>query len=205
MNRRNYDSQKRTSKGAGGFTLTQLLVSCTIMIVVLGGILSAHVFGLKMSQISQTRLGGTADSRKAITTLSDEVRAARNVQVGNGSLTMFTNFGVDQAQSGNAVQIYPSTATNVYVRYVWHSASTSLLRLTNGTTNATVIVTGLGSNTVFIAEDFAGNVLSNRQNNFVLHVTLQFTQLKYPNVSFGPSNLYDYYYVNTRIACRTAQ
>lgn len=191
--------------GEAGFTLTQLMVVSAILLVVTAGIISSHLFGLKMAQITQIRLGANTQSRAAITLMSEEVRDAKNVQVGSGSATAFVRASDGAPQSGNAVQIYIDVNTNLWVRYYWDTADKTLKRLTNGTSGAVAKIAGVGPETNFSAEDATGNTLTNRQANFVFKAQFQFIELKTPNVSFGGTNLYNYLYVTTRVTCRSSE
>lgn len=191
--------------GQAGYTLTQLMVVSSILLIVTAGIISSHLFGLKMAQITQIRLGANAQARTAITLMSEEIRDAKNVQVGTGSSTTFTRASDGATQTGNAVQVYIDTNTNLWVRYYWDTADKTLKRLTNGTSTAVARITGLGPETAFTAEDSTGNVLTNRQANFVFKARMQFIELKTPNVSFGSTNLYNFLYVTTRVSCRSSE
>lgn len=181
------------------------MVTSAILLVVTAGIISSHLFGLKMAQITQIRLGANAQARTAITLMTEEIRDAKNVQVGTGTVTSFTRANDGATQTGNAVQVYIDTNTNLWVRYYWDTVDKTLKRLTNGMSAGVARITGLGSETAFSAEDAGGNTLTNRQSNFVFKAKLQFIELKTPNVSFGTTNFYNYFYVTTRVMCRSSE
>ena len=52
-------------------------------------------------------------------------------------------------------------------------------------------------------EDFAGNILTNNQNNRIIGLKLEFYQIQYPKMPVGPGQYYDYYQLHTRITRRT--
>jgi hypothetical protein len=55
---------------------------------------------------------------------------------------------------------------------------------------------------VFTAEDYAGRILTNNENNRVIGLSLQFYQLQYPAIPIGPGNHFDYYQLRTKITRR---
>jgi hypothetical protein len=160
------------------------------------------MYGLKMVQFVQPKLNASDDARKAVSLLTDEIRSAFDVKVGNRNGTTFTPIAPFTAQRGNAIRIYPSNNTNEYIFYFWDVNDTSLKRTTNNATFTSVIAGSVSNELVFAAEDFAGNVLSRNENNFVIAATLQFYQLQYPKVAVGPGQYYDWYQLQCRVTRR---
>jgi hypothetical protein len=105
-------------------------------------------------------------------------------------------------QAGNALQVYPTSDPDRFVRYFRDPSDSSLKRTTNGWGEAVVIATAITNPVVFAAEDFTGTILTNSENNRVIAVNLQFFQLQYPAVPVGPGNFYDFYQLRTRITRR---
>ena len=64
--------------------------------------------------------------------LIDEIRSAKIVRVGSGSLTDFSEADVDSEQQGSAIQIFPSTNTSEWIRYYWDSSDQKLKRTEDG-------------------------------------------------------------------------
>ena len=150
-------------------------------------------------------MGASGEARAAISKLISEVRSAKLLRIGDGSLTNFQEVPVDTLQSGSAIQIYPTTETNNFVRYYWDSVQRKLKRTTNGATFVSVVANSISNQLVFTAEDYRGTVLTNNENNRVIGLTLQFYQLEYPTVSIGPGSLYDFYQLRTKITRRTLE
>src|SRR5439155_21057321 len=100
---------------------------------------------------------------------------------------------------GSAIQVYPSTNTNVFVRYFWSATDRTLRRATNGAAQSSLVASAVSNAMVFSSEDFSGHVLTNNENNRVIGLALQFYQLQYPAVAIGPGNFYDYYQRRTKI------
>jgi Tfp pilus assembly protein PilW len=185
-------------------TLVELMVAMVTAVIAMGAILGSYIYGLKTTQFIKPKLGASDEARKAISLLVDEVRSAKLVRIGNGSLNSFTEVAPWARQQGSAIQVYPTTNYSTpFVRYFWDSADQKLKRTTNGTSSAMVIANSVSNQMIFTSEDFSGMVLSNNNNNRVIGMTLQFFQIQYPETPVGPGNYYDYYQLSTKITRRT--
>jgi type II secretory pathway pseudopilin PulG len=187
-----------------GHTLTELMVSMTIVLLVLAGVLSAQIFGLRLFELNKAKLGASDDARAAISHMVTEIRAAKLIRIGDGSASAFTEVAPNTPQRGSAIQVYPTTSTNTFVRY-FRDSDQKLKRAASGSVGATIVASCLSNQVVFTSEDFTGAVLTNNENNRVIGLTLQFYQLEYPAVTFGPGNLYDYYQLRTKITRRALE
>jgi hypothetical protein len=176
-----------------------------LMMLVMAGVLSLHLFGLRMFQLTKAKLGASDGARKALDRLSVEVRAAKLVKIGMGDLTTFTEAADTTEQQGNAIQIYPTLETSQFVRYYLDSADQKLKRVTSGALEATVIAEGITNSVVFTSEDYSGTVLTDNDNNRVIGLTLQFYQIAYPVVNIGPGNYFDFYQLRGRITRRALE
>ena len=186
-------------------TLPEFTVTMAVVLLVMTVVLSCHLFGMRLFEISKAKLGASGEARAAISKLISEVRSAKLLRIGDGSLTNFQEVPVDTLQSGSAIQIYPTTETNNFVRYYWDSVQRKLKRTTNGATFVSVVANSISNQLVFTAEDYRGTVLTNNENNRVIGLTLQFYQLQFPTVEIGPGGLYDFYPLRTKITRRTLE
>jgi type II secretory pathway pseudopilin PulG len=193
-------------RGSQAFTLPEMMITVAVFILLMTGLIYCYIYGLRMDQITKVKLGASDDARSAIAHMTDEIRSAIRIKIGNGSLTSFTEVGTNALQAGNAIQIYP-TDTN-WIRYYYEtnmasSNYTMLLRTTDGMTASNVIAHRISGNVpIFSSEDSWGKTLTNNENNRVIGMTLQFYQIEYPIVKIGPSNYYDFYQLHTRITRR---
>lgn len=187
------------------FTLPEAMIAMSLFMVVMGGLIFSHIYGMRMFQLSRSKLGASDEARRAVSKLAEEIRSAKILRIGTGGLTNFTARGISETQSGNAIQVYPTTNTSSYVRYYWDSADKRLKRTTNGLSSVYVVANAISNNVVFTAEDHLGNVLTNNNNNRVIGLTLQFFQLQYPTIDIGPGGLYDFYQLRTRITRRALE
>jgi hypothetical protein len=80
-----------------------------------------------------------------------------------------------ETQQGNALQIYPTANTNNYIVYFVNLADQTFRR-TDQSSNTVILADSVTNTMAFSAQDFSGNVLTNNQNNQVIHLTLEFHQ-----------------------------
>lgn len=180
------------------------MVAMSIFGLLLTGLLTLHLFGLRQDQLVQSKLGATDQSRRVFGALLAEVRGAKLVMVGNGTQTSFTKIPVGSPQQGTALQIHASTDTNTFIRYFFDISDGELRRMTNGMVDSKLIADHLNlTNTAcFWAEDFKGTVINDATHNYVIRTRLEFYQYQYPLTKVGPGYLYDYYKLDFRATRR---
>jgi Tfp pilus assembly protein PilW len=193
-----------TSSRRRAFTFAELMVTMAIGMMALAAAITGHLVGIRMFQYTSTKLGGNDDARQAIAKLTQDIRSAKLVKIGTGDASSFTACDSQSVQQGNAVQIYPTTATNNYIRY-FRGGDDRLRRLVSDGAQTVVLANYITNTVVFTAEDYKGNVATNADNNRVIGLTMQFYQIEYPIVRVGPNQLYDFYQVSTRITRRTLE
>jgi prepilin-type N-terminal cleavage/methylation domain-containing protein len=159
-----------------GFTLPEILIAMTVFLLVVGGIISANLFGLRMFQITETKLNVTKWSRETIEKITGEVHACNSLSI----LTVDTNGNFvglldGETQRGNALQIYPTVNTSNYIIYFVNLADQTFRR-TDQSSNTVILADSVTNTLAFSAQDLSGNMLTNSQNNQVIHLTLEFHQ-----------------------------
>ena len=184
------------------FTLSELMVAMGLLLIVFGGMVASHLFGMKIMEKISAKAGASAEARENLNILLAEVGSAKSVAVGSGSQSSFSESAIDTAQQGAALQIYPTTSTNLFIRYYLDTAAKTLNRMTNGGTGVEV-ATGIKNTVPFTAEDVVGNIVTNNQHNSVIGLSLQFQQLQYTNMPVGSNNFYTSYQIRTKIARRS--
>src|SRR6267154_2685961 len=112
-----------------GFTLPEMQITLALFILVIGGVMVTYLFGLRMFEVIRPKLDASDQARVFVGRLAEEVKSATLVKIGSGTLNSFTEVGVNSAQFGNALQIYPSSDSNLFVRYFWRSNDNSVQRL----------------------------------------------------------------------------
>lgn len=212
---------------ACGFTLVEMMVSIVIFMMVIFATVAIQLYATRVYTLTATTLGATEEARETMNDIRDKIREAKLVYVGNYTSTTnnfpgiaFNTITNGGAQEGNAVIIYPTTATNTFTLVYLQPASSSqfafnanaavgstnslmLLVYTNGAQEVSDDVADYITNQiVFDEENFEGTMLSNFQNNYVVHMTLDFSQWRYPAGFNSRTDVYNYYQLNTVITRR---
>ena len=192
------------------FTLVEMMITSTVCLLLTTAIAYTYIFALNLHETDRIKLSASDDARKTLIRLVDEVRSANKIRIGNGDYTNFVACATNGLQAGNAIQIYPTNLSNVWLQYYYETnvISTNYSRLVYiSYTNAwqpTLAVANALTNAlpVFAAEDSYGNIITNNMNIDVIGVCLQFRQLQFPLVNIGPTNYFQYYQLHTRITRR---
>jgi prepilin-type N-terminal cleavage/methylation domain-containing protein len=163
-----------------GFTLPEILIATTVFLLMIGGIIAANMFGLRMFQVTETKLNVATWSRETTDKISSEVHACDTVLVGNVNSTNgdFEELLDGEAQQGNGLLIYPTTNTDNFTIYFVNSPDETFRQTVAapGGTNTVILADSVTNAMVFSVQDYSGNVLTNNQNNRVIHFTLEFYQ-----------------------------
>jgi hypothetical protein len=163
--------------GESAFTLAELMVATSIFILLVGGMVSTHLFGLKMFQTEGIKLSASDQARRIFGGLMDEVRSCDTYQIGTFTNGTFTGLPLNTRQIGPALIIYPTTNTANYIMYYVNSADQKFRRATSASGSTRILARSVTNSTdLFRAQDYSGNVLTNLQINSVLHLKLEFYQ-----------------------------
>lgn len=187
------------------FTLAEIQVSMAVIMLVIGGVISSHVFGLKLNESTRARLSASDAARNAIGRLVVDVRSAKSIQVGNGTYAAFAPVADGSTQRGSAIRIYPTTNTNSFVVYYRDSSDSCLKRAETAAPSPKKIAEFLTNSILFTSENFKGQPLTDNEDNRVIGVDLQFYQIRYPITTVGPGGFFDYYQVQTKITRRVLE
>ena len=183
----------------GAFTLPELLIAISIFLLLISGIVSAHLFGLSMFRITETKLNATADARKVIGTMANEIRTCKSTLVGNITSGSFVGKLDGEKQQGSGLMIYPTTNTANFVLYFVNPSDKTFRRTTSTPGSAVILAESVTNALVFSSQDHLGNILTNRQNNRVIHLNLEFYQPpRYMQVA-------DYYKLETSVTRRALE
>jgi type II secretory pathway pseudopilin PulG len=183
-------------------TLIEVTVSMAVFMLTLAGVIYAHLTGLKLNEIVKAKLGASDEARRAISKLVNEVRTSDYIRIGTGSVNSFTEAPPNTPQQGNALEIYPNrTNTSIFTRYFWDTER--LKRTENGSATAVLVVANsINNQIVFTSENFDGTILTDKDDNRVIGLTLDFYALEYPSLPIGQGNYYDSYLLRTKMAKR---
>jgi len=178
--------------GKSAFTLPELMVTVAILILLVGGMVSAHLFGLKMFQLEQIKLNASDEARRIVGVLMDEIHSCDSFQIGAFTNGTFTGLPLNAPQIGPALIVYPTTNMANYIVYFVNTGDQKFRRATS-VKGSTRVLAQMVTNSadLFRAQDYAGNLLTNMQVSTILHVKLEFYQTN----RFGV--LPDYYKLET--------
>lgn len=178
------------------FTLPEMLIAVVLFLLVVGGVIGANLFGLRMFQIMENKLTATSAARRAIGIMAEEIRNCRSTSVGTISNGVFVAHLDGEAQTGGGVMICPTTNSAKYILYFVNPSDQSFRRTTSTPGTTTVLARSVTNKVAFRAQDYLGNVLTNNQNNRVIHLNLDLLQ----PARFGV--VADYYKLETSVTKR---
>jgi type II secretory pathway pseudopilin PulG len=170
--------RRRATPLDSGFTLAELLVAITVFMFVVGGIIFANLYGLKMFRITETTLTATDDARKAISQMTDEIRTCKRTWIGDVRNGVFEALLDGERQQGTGLLIQPTTNATHFVIYFVNPSDKTFRRTTSTPDTTTILAHSITNSVVFASQDYRGNVLTNNQNNRVIHLDLAFYQPK---------------------------
>jgi prepilin-type N-terminal cleavage/methylation domain-containing protein len=200
------------SRRHAGFTLMEVMIAMSLMILILGGLFLVNQIGLSENQYMASKAGASNTSRYAVDQLISDIHSAKGYEVGsvvNTNLFSFTPITNGLIQ-GTGLILYPvliSTNESIdYTKYVLYSFDTSESNVSNGklwryvSTNASseIMASNLISSMYFSSENYAGSNQWSSTYKGVIHTTLQFCEFQYPLTMVGSNDVFDYY----RIDCR---
>ena len=198
--RRSISVRPRRTARVAGFTLPELLVAITLFLLLVAGVLAAQLFGLRMSRLTQSRLDTNRTARQILGRLADEIRTCTCTWVGNVSSNgVFVEDADGLPQAGGALLVQPTTNAADFIVYFVNPADHSFRRTASALGTTAILATSVTNLAVFSAWDFTGNVLTNSQNNRVIHLTLEFFQPQ----PFLPAP--DYYKLETSVTRRALE
>ncbi len=185
---------------SGSANLPALLVASTILLIAVGGAVSTHMFGLRMMRVVDANRGADKPTLVAVQNLESEIRTAKQVQVGSGSGSQFSQIGEDAAQVGNALQIYPTDDSRVFIRYYRDDKSQSLNRIASGERTPISVIANVSNSDVFGIEDHTGKVLTNVPSSIIIRTRLNFSKIATTGTDVGTGKPYNSYEIKSQIA-----
>ncbi|HMP83529.1 MAG TPA: hypothetical protein PKA41_12585 [Verrucomicrobiota bacterium] len=180
-------------------TTTELIVTMAIFSMVMMGAIQLHLFGLRQNEIVEARLGASDQARGMFAWMVEEIRGAKRWQIGDGSETEFTPVANGLAQQGSALQLYPTTDTNVFIRYYFDPDEKALRRTQSGVDDSRLIAAHLTNSVFFTAEDHRGNIKTNLTYKSAIGIRFEFFQYQYPTTVVGEGYLFNYYKLEYKV------
>jgi prepilin-type N-terminal cleavage/methylation domain-containing protein len=182
-----------------GFTLPELLVAISIFSIVLTGVLLAHLYGLRMFQVTRTTLNATDDTRKVMTRMANEIRSCRTMAIGNVKAGKFAALLDGEVQQGTALMVHPSTNASSFIIYFVNPSDDTFRRTTSTPGSAVILAESVTNSIAFSARSYSGTVSTNTLNNRIIHINLEFYQ---PQLHLQKA---DYYKLETSVTRRALE
>jgi len=188
--------------GLAAFTLIEMMISSGLLVLIIVALLSAHLIGLRLDQLVESKAGASDSTRRVLNQLPMDIRSAKMSFVGNISGTTVTRVADGSAQQGTALQLFQSTNGSEHILYYFDQSDSAnnngkLMRTSSTNWNPVVIASNLINTLYFSEENYNGvvstNMGSSRAYKSIIHTTLQFCQFLYPRTVVGTNGLYDYY------------
>jgi hypothetical protein len=148
------------------------MVTASIFFIVIGGVIYAHIFGLRMVRLTEMAASTSESDRRLLKNFTAEIAGAKSWDLGYGSASSFSRLAGFRLQQANGLQIYPTTNTTPYIRYYLDPTLDVLYRLTNNSVTPEVMAKPVINSLIFNLEDGQGNILSNRVQGAVLSLNL---------------------------------
>ncbi len=196
-----------------GMTLVEAMIAAALMVMVIGGLMSANFLGMRQDQLTESMAGANDTSRNAVNTMLSDIRLAKGYYIGTYDGTNFTACSAGTAQQGVALMLYPvvnstnqAVDTSQYILYYFDLSDAAnsdghLLRTYNvsgSPVSTAMVASNLINSLYFTSENYYGLTQSNRTYKGVIHTTLQFCEFQYPLTQVGSNCLFQYY----RMDCR---
>lgn len=199
---------KNSNLSRRGLTLVETMFTVVAFGMLVGSFIAIQMFGLRHSQLVESKLGASDQSRYLLQKMGWEIRGAKAWDVGNVSgsnLNTYAEVASSAALKGTSIRLYPYGAnTNTYIQYHFNTNSQKLYRSESGVSGFTLVASDLTNNMFFQVEDYRGNVINNSTDSRIwrncVRVVLEFAKFQYPMTAIGSNQLYDYYKLEYKIA-----
>ena len=195
-------NNRRNSSSRSGLTLVEVMLTSGLLTMVIMTILSAHLIGLRLDQLIESKAGASDSSRRTLQQLPADIRSSKMWQIGSLNGTNFTPITNGAAQQGTALQLFLTTNGSQSVIYYFDLSDSAnsdgkLMRTANSNWHPVPLASNLINSLYFTAENYNGTVQTNFGSSLayknVIHVTLQFCLFLYPITMVGSNYLYDFY------------
>jgi hypothetical protein len=122
--------QAGPARNARGMTLVEMMTTTALFTMMVAGLVAVNMFGLKQDEFLNSQIGASDQSRMQFNLMLEEIRSAKNVQIGGGWDTNFMPI-TNGLQQGDTIQILPSTNLGFCIYYFFET-NTVANPLSNG-------------------------------------------------------------------------
>jgi hypothetical protein len=194
-------------RARGAFTLTEVSIASTIFMLVVAGVITSNIFGLRMMELTEPKQQAAQRARELIDQLSEDINTAWLVEVGTWN-DRFDPVPHSTPKVGNALRIFPEGSDTDYsVVYYKDPGTDEFLRDSTAGTGPELVAWGVTNNDVFTGEFLDRNLnawvpLEANRAVMVVRVLLQFSELERTRTPVGPEFTYKSYQFQTRLTWR---
>ncbi|MFM2081546.1 MAG: hypothetical protein RL380_237 [Verrucomicrobiota bacterium] len=196
-----FTNPKLNFRRALAMTLVEMVVTMAILVMMMGGMIALHLFGMKYDYVATSKLGASDQARRSFNTLLSDIRSAKGIGIGTNYGTTFTNVPKGSNLLGTALQLVYARSTNVIV-YYFDTANNWLCKRTNGVAGYEVMASEMTNTFIFRGEDYLTQNITYLDNHSVVSIIMEFYRYQYPLVTIGSNQLYDYYKLEFKAASR---
>jgi hypothetical protein len=196
-------------RARGAFTLTEVSIASTIFMLVVAGVITSNIFGLRMMELTEPKQQAAQRARELINQLSEDISTAWLVEVGTGAaLNTFVRVPRGSPKVGNALKIFPDGSdTNYYVVYYKDPGTDEFLRDSIAGSGPELVAWGVTNDDVFTGEFLNRDLnawvpLEANRAAMVIRVLLQFAELERTRTPVGPDFTYKSYQFQSRLTWR---
>lgn len=197
-------------RGRRAFTLVEVLIASTTLVIIVGSVIMCNLYGLAMASRQQIWLGASDDSAKAMSTLTTNIRSAVTLEVGTFASSVFTQTGSTNQQSGNALMVFFTTNSTPWTLFYYDSTSNNLVqsnfygagsggdcRLVSANP-----ITNDVTHPIFTEVDYTDTPLSNATPVASIGIYLSFTKLQNPQINIESGSIVDLYQISAIVSPR---
>ena len=93
----------QSARSTLGMTLVEMMCSLVIFMLLIAGLISVNLFGMRQDELVNSALGANDQSRLNFNLMLDEIRSSKNIQIGHGDYTSFVALTNGLAQQGETL------------------------------------------------------------------------------------------------------
>jgi hypothetical protein len=200
-----YAEPRPSSRLRRAMTLVEIMITMGVFTMMVLAMITSHLLGLRTDQFVESKLGASETARRGFDKMANEIRAAKNWQVGNMSGMNFVDIPDGQTQAGSTLQIslktnaYPMVPPYILYYFTNISGDNQLCRFHTGDAAPTVLASNLIDTLTFSAENYSNSVMTSLTYRYVIHYTLKFREYQFPLTKVGTNYLYDLYKIEFRL------
>lgn len=168
----------RINANKQGFTLVEVMAATLISVMVISGIVTCFIGGLRLWKFQYTKASTMNKAYIGMSKMLNDIRGAYWFQLGTFSGATFTGLTEGTPQLASAIKIMRSPATNDWFLYYYSATSNTIYRAEYpGTASNTLILQNIASSAIFQNEIYTNSttlVSGHTNQTGLISINLQF-------------------------------